>query len=93
MGALVKLYSNKNGEISSFLNRFLKTSIYLENPLEWIKEYKNPIEMADIIAAFIDNNEDYEIGMWISLDEGFFLHVDDDNVDDIIRYFYERYPY
>ena len=41
-----------------------------------------------------DKNDDaYKISMWISMDEGCFIHVSDDNVDEIIRYLYERFPY
>ena len=91
--AIVNLYSTKNGEISNFLNHFFGTNIALENPLKWEKTYSNPIEIADIVGSFIDNSEDYEIAMWISLDKGFFMHIHDSNADDFIRYLYERYPY
>lgn len=57
------------------------------------KEFENPIEIADIIGVFIDNNEKYKINMWISLDKGFFLNVTEHNADQIIRYLFERYPY
>ena len=63
------------------------------NLLEWKKEFENPIEIADIIGVFIDNNEKYKINMWISLDKGFFLNVTEHNADQIIRYLFERYPY
>ena len=33
MNAVVKLYSNKNGEISSFLTHFFKNKIAIENEL------------------------------------------------------------
>ena len=41
----------------------------------------------------LDNNENFKINMWVSLDEGFFINITDFNADKIIRYLYERYPY
>ena len=93
MYTIVNLYSNENGEISKFLSKFYNKEIKLDNDLKWENKYENSIEIADIIGAFIDNNDKYEINMWISLDEGAFLNVSNDNADSIIRYLYERYPY
>lgn len=93
MYTIVNLYSKENGEISKFLSKFYNKEIKLENDLKWENRYENSIEIADIIGAFIDNNDKYKINMWISLDEGAFLNVSNDNADSIIRYLYERYPY
>ena len=57
------------------------------------KKYANPLELAEIIGTFIDNMEDYNIKMWISLDKDIFISVSPNNADNIIRYLYERYPY
>ena len=92
MSVVVNLYSKNYNEISKFLNSFNKDNVEY-NILEWEKEYKNPIEIADIIGVFIDNNENYDINMWISLDKDFFINVTDNNADQIIRYLFERYPY
>lgn len=93
MSVFVNLYSNKNKEIFKFLNSYDKELLKSKNVLEWKKEYQNPIEIADIIGVFIDNNESYDITMWISLDKDFFINVTDYNADQIIRYLFERYPY
>lgn len=93
MNTIVRLYSNDKNAISKFLEHFLEEKVSLSNPLEWEKTYENPIEIADIIGSFIDNNDKFPINMWISLDEGFFLNVTDQNSDEIIRYLYERYPW
>lgn len=61
--------------------------------LEWEKNYRNPIEIADIIGALIENNDKFNINMWISIDEGLFINVTDYNADEIIRYLYERFPW
>lgn len=93
MYTIVNLYSDKEQEIEKFLNKFYNKTVEMEDSLKWEKKYDNPIEIADIIGAFIDNNDKYKINMWISLDEGTFINVTDNNVDSIIKYLYERYPY
>ena len=92
MNTIVSLYSQTNQEIANFLKSFNNINVD-NNLLEWKKEFENPIEIADIIGVFIDNNEKFKINMWISLDKGFFLNVTDHNADQIIRYLFERYPY
>lgn len=91
MSVVVNLYSKNNKEISKFLNSYNQDNV--GNTLEWKREFKNPIELADIIGVFIDNCENYDMTMWISLDKDFFINVTDNNADQIIRYLFERYPY
>lgn len=93
MYTIMNLYSNQSGEISRFLSRFYEKEIKLENDLKWEKEFQNGTELADIIGIFIDNREKYRINMWVSLDEGAFLNITEDNADQIIRHLYERFPY
>ena len=93
MNSIARLYSNRKGEISRFLNDFLGQNLQLDNDLEWEKNFENPIEIVDIIGAFIENNDLYKINMWISIDKDCFINVTDDNADELIRYLYERFPY
>ena len=93
MSAYVNLYSKKDKEIARFLKSYTKQQIENKNILEWKKEFKNPIELADIIGVFIDNNDSFDINMWVSLDKDFFINVTNNNADQIIRYLFERYPY
>lgn len=89
----VNLWSEKVGEIDRFLSKFYNTSMSLNESLNWEQQYKNPIEIAEIIGTFADNSDDFILAMWISLDTGVFIHVTEDNADDIIKYLYERFPY
>lgn len=93
LNTIINLYSEKEKEIQTFLSKFYNTPLELTNKLEWSKEYENPIEMVDLIGAFIENNDRFAINMWVSLDPGFFINVTDHNADQIIRYLYERFPY
>ena len=95
MRTFIKLFSNKNGEINRFLEHFYSNKKNSDDNslLEWETYFENPIEMADMIGVFIDNIDDYKINMWVSLDENMLINVTRNNVDDLIRYLYERYPY
>ena len=73
------------------MQHFSKDISSIYDDLLWQKNYENPIEIADIISALLEN--DYDINMWISLDKDVFINVTEHNADDIIRYLFERYPY
>lgn len=93
MSVTIDLYSSKPKDLCNFLNKFYDNNTCDEKTIKWEKTFSNPIEIADIIGVFIDNNDKYSINMWVSLDDGFFLNVTDNNVNQIIKYLYERYPY
>lgn len=93
MSTIVDIYSQTSNEIKSFLDKFYNTNTNLDSDLKWEITYNNPTEMADIISAYIDNEEKFKINMWISLDKDFFINVTRHNADKIIRYLFERYPY
>ena len=93
MQASVSLYSNKKGELNNFLSRFYNNDLEIYDSFSWQKKYANPLELAEIIGIFIDNLDNYNITMWISLDKDVFISISENNADDIIKYLYERYPY
>lgn len=92
MKYIVRLYSVLPDEINKFLSEFYNSN-YSDCGKQWQKEYENPIEIVDIIGAFIENNDDYNLTMWVSIDSGVFIKVTSDNADELIRYLYERFPY
>ena len=89
----VNLFSEKEGEVNKFLSHFYNTNLDLDSALKWNKEYNNPIEMVEIIGTYVDNIENFSFNMWISLDKDIYLHVTEQNANDIIKYLYERFPY
>ena len=93
MFAIVNLYSENKGELNNFLSRFYNTNLDIVDDLKWEKKYANPIELAEIVGVFIDNFDEFNIKMWISLDEDVFININEKNGDSIIRYLYERFPY
>lgn len=89
----IAIYSEIDGEIKKFLETFYSKNFNLDDNLFWENKYQNPIEMVDLISTFIDNNEKFNINIWISLDENIYICVTEQNLDKLIRYIYERYPY
>ena len=94
MSSIVRLYSEKIGEISKFINEFFDTNPQkISNELMWQKTYENPVDVADIIGTFIENKDNFDINMWVNLDDNVYINVTDSNADDLIRYIFERFPY
>lgn len=91
----VFLFSNNDYSIKNFLNIFFNNypkkhiNIYENNKIS----FQNPIEICDFISAIIDNSEKFNISALINLDENFYLEVTSSNINNIIKYLYERYPY
>ncbi len=98
MKTFVRLYSNTQGEIKKFLTQFYFTTDDIlnsveDNTLELEIVFENPVEMADIVGTFIENKDDFQINLWLCIDEDVLINVTSNNVDEIIKYLYERFPY
>ena len=93
MYVTVHLYSDKYGELNTFLSKFYNTDLEIYENSHWEKKYTNPIELAEIVGVFLDNVEDYSILMWICLDKNVYINVNEKNGNDIIKYLYERFPW
>ena len=96
MQAIVRLYSVIPNEIKRFLSHFYEKDNFDAGNLtdkQWQKDYPYPVEIVDIIGAYIENIDDFNLTMWISIDSGVFIKVTPENADELIRYLYERFPY
>ena len=87
------LISEDSYELEKFLSSFYNSSFDINDNLNWEHKYSNPVELAEIIGAYVDNLDNFNIVMWISLDKGVYINVTTDNADSLIKYLYERYPY
>lgn len=92
MKGIINLYSQTSGEIKKFLELFYSKNFEISNNLFWETSYNNPVDIIELISCFIDNKEKFKINLWISLDSGVFINVTDDNLENIIKYIYERFP-
>ena len=93
MSAVIDIYSKEKMEIKKFLDAYYERNENVADDIKWEIIYDNPVECADIIGSYIDNDDKFSINMWVSLDKGFFINITRYNADKIIRYLFERYPY
>ena len=89
----ISLYSNTVGEIEKFLKLYSSIDFNLDNKQNFKQEFQNPIDMIDFMSCFIDNNNKFKISMWISIDKDIYIKINDYNLNTIIKYIYERYPW
>ena len=104
----LNLYSTNKDDISNFLNSFYETNnnipdweITLHPPINkhkspvylYTKRTTNPIDFVVLLGALADNNSKYKINSWLSLDKDTFINITPNNIDSIIKYIYERFPY
>ena len=92
MKSIINFYSETPGEIKKFLTLFYAKNIELKSDLFWENTYDNPIDMIELVSCFMDNKEKFKINLWISFDRGVFINVTGDNLENIIKYIYERFP-
>lgn len=94
MGSKVFILSEENTLINSFLQKFYNSSMPTSQQTTfWKKTFSNPLEIAELAAAYTDNSNFHKLNMWISLDKNIFIKISPSNVDIIIKYLFERYPY
>ncbi len=89
----VNLFSENSNNLKNFLKSFYQNDIKLEDEYFFEKNFENPIDMIELISTLIDNNEKFNTAVWISLDKNIYINITDYNLDKIIRYLFERYPY
>lgn len=88
----INIYSQKVSEIEKFLKSYYDCDIKIENKLFWNKNFPSPFEIIDMITLYIDNKEKFNISIWISIDKSVYIYVTEDNLNELIKYIYERFP-
>ncbi len=89
----LSLFSTNLNDINLFLSKFYSKEITEFTDKNCKLNFDDPIELASILSAVVDNNDKYNIVAWINLDEDTYIKVTEDNLNEIIKYLYERYPY
>ena len=92
MNFSINIYCNEKGEIRKFLESFYSKKLILQNELFWNKYFNSPFDLIDLISCYIDNNDKFNLNIWISLDKNVFISIPPNNIKEFIKYIYERYP-
>lgn len=88
----VNLFS-KNTDLQNFLHLFYNKNIKLDDENFFEKFFQNPVDMIELISTIVDNSDKFNIGIWICIDKDIFINITNSNLDKVIKYFFERYPY
>ena len=92
MSVMVNLKSTNEGILKNFLDSFFEKDSKIDNDvIEWINTYKEPLQAIDMITAVIDNIEKYDIQLMICMDRDYFVDVDQNNVNNIIKFMLYRF--
>jgi hypothetical protein len=86
------LFTENSKDLKKFLELFYGKNIDLENSLNFELIFENPTDMIELISTLIDNNENFNIGLWISIDSDIYINITDLNLNKVIKYLLERYP-
>ena len=93
MSSKIFLLANNTDQLNNFLSKFYNKNFNIRDSLSWKKNFSNPVEMSELIAAFIDNTNPHNIAMWITLDKDVFVKISSSNANTVIKYLFERFPY
>lgn len=90
--AIIRFYSENNYDIEKFLSSFYEKDFILENKSYYEMDFDSPIQAIDILSCYSENEEKFDLNLWISLDQDIFILITEENINEIIKYIYERYP-
>lgn len=86
MSISISLWSTVQGEIQRFLRRYYEKDIFIEcNCRNWVGDFINPLESIDLISALMDNTHNYNITMYIHMENGYLHKITTENYNDVIK--------
>jgi hypothetical protein len=89
----INLFAEKKETLNHFLIKFYGSDFRKIHTLNYEQTFENPVDMVTLISTLIDNNDKYEIGVWVSIDSNIYINITENNLDKVIKYFFERYPW
>lgn len=86
MVVAVNLWSSKTGEIKRFLEKYYEKEVVMDEDVgQWVYIYKKPLDAVDMISAVIDNNDKYQLNMFIQVDMEQIHPITTENHNDVIK--------
>ena len=71
----VNLISEDSYELEKFLSSFYNSSFDINDNLNWEHKYSNPVELAEIIGAYVDNLDKFKSRILFIFDFYNFTHL------------------
>jgi hypothetical protein len=89
---IISLITNTPNEINKFLSTYFEQEVKIdENTFKWSCIYRKPLESISLISAIIDNEEKFNIETLICMDPTVTIRLNNRNINDVIKFMYERY--
>ena len=86
MSISISLWSIVQGEIRRFLNSYYEKDVLIEDySRSWVEDFINPLESIDMISALMDNTHNYNIAMYIHMENGYLHRITNENYNDVIK--------
>ena len=86
---VVTLLAEKPCELNKFLSAYYNKEMGIEEgAFRWSCIYKRPIDSICILAALIDNIEDYKIEALISIKHYDNIKVSENNINELVKILY-----
>lgn len=86
---VVTLLAEKPCELNRFLSAYYSRDMQIEEgAFRWSCMYKKPLDSICILAALIDNIEDYKIEALVSVKHLNNIKVSEDNINDLVKFLY-----
>jgi hypothetical protein len=86
MSVNISLWSTLQGEIQRFLCSYYQKDFKSEEHSQrWIGDFCNPMDSIDMISALMDNIQNYNITMYIHMENGYLHKITDENYNDVIK--------
>ena len=86
MSITVSLWSEKEGEIRRFLEKFYLSKVFMDEDVDqWSYVYNRPLESVDMISALMDNSHKYDIEVGVQVNQEELYPVTENNYNDVIK--------
>lgn len=78
--------SKNKGEVKRFLDFYFDEDTQTDDDvMEWIYVYNNTVDAVNIIECFIDNDEKFDVSLWVKIDGEELVRVKKCNIKSIIE--------
>ncbi len=92
MSITISLWSTLQEEINRFLDSYYQSNVqYKEGSCRWMVDFFNPLDSIDMISALMDNTHNFNITMYIHMENGHLQRITENNYNDVIRGLIEIY--
>lgn len=88
----VNLRSKKKGELNKFLEKYYEEEDIIGDDIgTWIYVYNKPLEAVDLISAVMDNDHNFDISIFIQVDDGYIHPITSENYNGVVKDFYNLF--